>query len=215
MPPGRGRAKCHVVMESPVPASAAVSVDLPRQGLQGRHGGGRRRYLFARVRLGDRASGRQRRRQDHHDRDDHGAGRADLRLGFGARRRDAAPAPPGPAAHELRKPLCGNAHAADGAPEPHRVRPPLRRRRRRLPHRRTRRRTRPRRSARPAERQALRRPEDPRVARQGAPERSRTVASRRTDGLARPRHGRLGAQPAGALPRRTRRHHPARLPQHE
>ena len=43
---------------------------------------------------------------------------------------------------------------------------------------------------------------------------ARGAAARRADRLARSRHRRLGARPARALPQRARRHRPARLPQH-
>jgi putative ABC transport system permease protein len=65
----------------------------PGQGLQGREGRGRT-YLALVAWFLHRAARRQRRRQDHHHRHHHGAGRADLGPRDGARRGDAAAAPP-------------------------------------------------------------------------------------------------------------------------
>ena len=89
-----------------------------------------------------RAARRQRRRQDHDNRDDHGPGHADLRHGLGARRANAAPALSRAAPDEFREPLCGAADAAHGAAKPLGVRPALRGRRYRRAHRRSCRRSR-------------------------------------------------------------------------
>ena len=107
----------------------------PGQGLQ-HDPRGRRHFVCARARLDHRAPRRQRRRQDHHHRHDPGPGHADLGDRPGARRRDAAPALPGAAPDEFRKPLYRHAAPAHGAAEPHRVRPALRGRGPRRPHRR-------------------------------------------------------------------------------
>ena len=82
-------------------------------------------------------------------------------------------------------------------------------------HRRARRRSRPHRIPRPPDRQALGRAEDARLAGQGAAQPAGGAAARRADRLARSRHRRLGARAARSLPRDKRRHHPARLAQHE
>ena len=67
---------------------------------------------------------------------------------------------------------------------------------------------------RPADRQAFVRAEDPRGARQGADQFAGGAAARRADRLARPRHRRLGAQPARALSRAAQCHRAACLAQH-
>ena len=165
------------------------------------HTGGRRHFVRARPGLGDRPPGRQRRRQDHHHRDDPGADHADLGQRQGAGRRDAAPALPGAAPDEFREPLRRHAAPADRAAEPDGVRPALPRRGARRPHRVAGRRSRPVRVHRPAGRQAVVRAENPRRARQGADQFAGRAAARRAHRLARPRHRRLGAEPARGLPR--------------
>ncbi len=82
--------------------------------------------LDGRPRLRLRAARRQRRRQDHDDRHDHGADPADIGRGAraGDRHGDGPPSRARP--HELREPLCRHAAPPDGAPEPRRLRPALR-----------------------------------------------------------------------------------------
>ena len=91
------------------------------QSLQGRPAG-RRHVRFHCRRLDHRPSWRQRRRQNHDHRDDHGARDADIRtvrvLGVG----HAAPALPRAAPDEFRKPLCRHADAPDRAAESARLR---------------------------------------------------------------------------------------------
>ena len=72
-----------------------------------------------------RPARRQRRRQDHDDRDDHGAGAADVRPHPGARPFDAGPELGRARPDEFRKSLRRYADAADGAAEPHHFRPAL------------------------------------------------------------------------------------------
>src|SRR5215472_231813 len=185
----------------------------PGQDLPQHHRG--RRHLVcpcARQRHG--AARRQRRRQDHDDRDHHGSGRADRGPRHGARRRHAARALPRAAPDELREPLCRDAAPAHGPAEPQGVRRALRRPRRRRPHRRARRRARSRRADRPGDRQALLRPAHAGRARQGADQPARGAAARRADRFARSGHRRLGARAARSLSPRARRDRAHRVAQH-
>ena len=120
----------------------------------------------------------------------------------GARRRNAATALPRAAPDEFREPLRRHADAPDGAAEPVGLRAALCRAGHRSAHRAARRRSRSHRISRPADRQAVGRTEDARVARQGAAQQAGSASARRADGLARSRHGRLGALAARALSRR-------------
>ena len=163
---------------------------------------------------GRRPARRQRRRQDDDDRHDHGADPAERRRGPRARRRHGARPLPRARPDEFREPLRRHAAPPHGAAESARVRPPLRRRRPREAHRGAGRGPGARAVSRPAVRQPFGRPEDPRRLGQGADQRSRAAAARRADRLARSRHRRLGAQPAGGVPPRARRDDPARLAQH-
>ena len=123
-------------------------------------------------------------------------------------------AAPCAAPDEFRKPLCRHADAAHGAAEPHRVRPALRRARCGARIRELGSAIRSQRFSRPADRQIVVRPEDARLARQGAAQPSGDSAARRADRLARSRHRRLGARRDRKISRRAGRHHPARLAQH-
>ena len=143
--------------------------------------------------------GRQRRRQDHDHRDDHGADAADLRPRVGARPSDAERALPVLGRMNFESPyvdmpmrltvrqnltVFGRLYAVehlreriDGAG----------------------RRPRPRTISSTGQRQAVGRAEDPRRAGEGADQRARAAAARRADRLARSRHGRLGARASGDL----------------
>ena len=96
-----------------------------RQNLQ-EDAGGRRHFIFHCARLDHRAAGRQRGRQDHHDRHDDGLD-AHLRpvtvLGAEMPRQRYRVLPP----DEFREPLCRHADAAYHPAEPHGVRHALRR----------------------------------------------------------------------------------------
>ena len=68
-------------------------------------------------RLDHRPARRQRRRQDHHHRHDHGPGRAHRRQRRACSARRCRGALPRAAPDEFREPLCRHADAADGAAE--------------------------------------------------------------------------------------------------
>ena len=147
----------------------------------------RRRYLVPHcARQHYRAARRQRRRQDHDHRDDHGAGAADLGAHPGAGRGDARAKRRGARPDEFRKPLCRHADAAHGAAESHDLRPALCRGQSARAHRAIGRRSRSRRFPRSRQWQALRRAENPRRAGESADQSAGTVVAGRADGVARP-----------------------------
>src|SRR5690606_31632242 len=177
-------------------------------------GGGRRNRFHRAEGRRHRPAGRQRRRQDDDDRHAAGAAEADLRQHLRARHRYAARPPSRAAADEFLLALRRPAAPPDRAAESARLRAALCRARCRRADRAAGPRAGLRRAAGSRLRRALRRAEDAGGAGQGADQRTRAAAARRADGLAGSRYRRLGAEPAGALPHRARRHPAAGVAQH-
>ena len=175
----------------------------------------RRRRQFQRA--GGRRDGAargQRRGQDDHDLHSSGPLAAHGGVRRRVRRGHAAASLSGAAPNEFLLALRRPAEAPDRGREPAGLCPALWPLRRPATLARGRRRLRSRRFHGSADRRPLRGTEDPRGPGQGLDKRARTVAARRAHGVARPRHGGLGARLSPGLPDGEGRDDPAGLSEH-